>query len=111
MRSNRYGRMNKYWPTCKRTCMQLMLPIRLRKNYMNQSLSDRRFDVVIRDEVSMAPLPAVYISASHADSSLVAIGDPHQLAPIVSAKTPIAERWLGTDLFDHRGISLKRAVE
>ncbi len=83
----------------------------LSKIYMNKNLRERRFDVVILDEVSMAPLPAVYIATSHADDSVVAIGDPHQLAPIVTAVTHNAQKWLGTDLFALNGVTLERAIE
>ncbi len=81
----------------------------LSKTYMNSMLSERRFDVVIVDEVSMAPLPAVYIAASHANSSVVMIGDPQQLAPIAQAKdkNELVKKWLGTDLLTHRGITLE----
>ncbi len=78
----------------------------LAKAYMNSNISERRFDVVIMDEVSMASLPAVYVAASHADQSVVIIGDPQQLAPIVQAKTNVAKEWLGRDLFTMRGITL-----
>jgi hypothetical protein len=78
----------------------------LAKTYMNSNISERRFDVVIMDEVSMASLPAVYVAASHANQSVVIIGDPQQLAPIVHAKTNVAKEWLGRDLFAMRGITL-----
>ncbi len=81
----------------------------LAKTYMNSNISERRFDVVIMDEVSMASLPAVYVVASHANQSVVIIGDPQQLPPIVQAKTNNAKEWLGRDLFALRRISLSRA--
>jgi phosphatidylserine/phosphatidylglycerophosphate/cardiolipin synthase-like enzyme len=78
----------------------------LSKVHMSQLLQERRFDVVILDEISMAPLPAVYFAAIHADLSVVAIGDPHQLAPIVSDDDkPIVKTWLGKDLFEQVGIT------
>jgi AAA domain/PLD-like domain len=81
----------------------------LSKTYMNSMLSERRFDVVIVDEVSMAPLPTAYVAASHANSSVVLIGDPQQLAPIAQAKdkNELVKKWLGTDLFHQRGITLE----
>lgn len=82
----------------------------LSKTYMDSRLRGRRFDVVIIDEVSMAPLPAVYVVASQADQSVVALGDPHQLSPIVQAKTAAATRWLEKDLFAHNGISFSSAA-
>ncbi len=82
----------------------------LTKTYMNQTISGRRFDAVILDEISMAPLPSLYIATAHADRSVTLIGDPQQLAPIVSAETHLAKKWLGKDLFYHRGISLLTAM-
>ena len=73
----------------------------LAKSYMNSNISERRFDVVIMDEVSMASLPAVYVAASHANQSVVIIGDPQQLSPIFQAKTNEAKEWLGRDLFTY----------
>ena len=82
----------------------------LSKTYMNQTIADRRFDVVILDEVSMASLPSVYVATSHADRAVVLIGDPQQLAPIANAETAMAKEWLKKDLFDFRGISLNTAI-
>jgi hypothetical protein len=81
------------------------------KTYMNANVRERRFDVVILDEVSMAPLPAVFVAATLADRSTVMIGDPLQLAPICMAKTSLARTWLGTDLFVHRNLSLEIAAD
>ena len=81
------------------------------KTYMNTNIRERRFDVVILDEVSMAPLPAAYIAASRADRSVVAVGDPRQLAPIYLAESsPAAQDWLGKDLFELRNITLEDAA-
>ena len=93
----------------------------LTKTYMNADLSKRIFDVVIIDEASMAPLPAVYVAASRANQSAVILGDPYQLAPICRAKNSknlkqiseieksIASKWLGRDIFTYRGITLEKA--
>lgn len=82
----------------------------LSKTYMNKNLRERRFDVVILDEVSMASLPAVYIAAARADRAMIAIGDPQQLAPICSAdNVEIAKKWLGRDLFELNNITLQDA--
>ncbi len=77
------------------------------KTYMNKNICDRRFDIVILDEVSMAPLPAVYIAASRANNTVIAIGDPQQLAPIYTAQA--ARHWLGRDLFELNNITLRDA--
>ncbi|GHO89182.1 DEAD/DEAH box helicase [Dictyobacter formicarum] len=81
----------------------------LSKTYMNQVIAQRRFDVVILDEVSMASMPLVYVATAHADRSITLIGDPQQLAPIASAQTPMVKKWLKRDLFIYRGITLDAA--
>ena len=82
----------------------------LSKVYMNIALAERQFDVVIMDEVSMAPLPATYVVACHANKAVIALGDPQQLPPIVQAKTESAEKWLSKSLFDHNSITLDNAA-
>lgn len=64
----------------------------LTKTYMNQIVSSRSFDTVILDEVSMAPMPLIYLAATHANRSITFIGDPQQLAPIVMAETELAKK-------------------
>jgi hypothetical protein len=83
-----------------------MIATTLAKIYMNSTLYERRFDVVVLDEVSMALPPAVLIAASHANRSVILIGDPQQLEPIVSAKTDNARKYLQKDIFTLGGISI-----
>jgi hypothetical protein len=83
----------------------------LTKTYMNQAVNSRGFDAVILDEVSMAPLPLIYLAATHANRSITFIGDPQQLAPIVMAETELGKKWLGNDLFTARGISLESSSQ
>lgn len=64
-----------------------------------------RFDAVVCDEASNAPLPYVWYAACHASSKAVAIGDWKQLAPIVQARTPAARRWLARDIFHVSGVA------
>src|SRR5262249_517674 len=59
----------------------------LSKLYMSGTLNDRRFDIVIVDEISAASMPAVYIAASRANNAVITIGDPQQLAPICAAQS------------------------
>ncbi len=83
----------------------------LSKLYMGTALRDRSFDVVIVDEVSIAPLPAVYIAASLAEAHVIAIGDPKQLPPIVQAEhDAMARKWLGRDVFAVAGVTLETAA-
>lgn len=90
----------------------------LSKLYIDPALSERRFDVVIIDEVSMAPLPVIYIAASRANCAVITVGDPQQLAPIYNAKDKtwlnkhekyLTNTWLGTDLFGQNNITLEES--
>lgn len=89
----------------------LVVGTTLTKTYMNQTVAGRSYETVILDEVSMAPMPLVYLAAAHAEHSVTLIGDPQQLAPIVTANKPMAEKWLGTDLFNFRDVSLLAAKQ
>lgn len=87
----------------------LVVGTTLTKTYMNQTISGKHYETVILDEVSMAPMPLVYLAATHAERSVTFIGDPQQLAPIVTADKPMAQKWLGMDLFSFRNLSLRAA--
>ena len=63
-------------------------------------LQDRRFDTVILDEASMASIPALWIAARLADANIVVVGDFGQPPPIKQAEHPLADKWLGHDIFD-----------
>lgn len=63
------------------------------------------FDIVILDEASMSSIPFAALAAMHSKRTVVYAGDFRQLPPIVQAETPLAERWLGRDVFDHAGIT------
>ena len=47
----------------------------LTRAYLRESIQSRRFDTVILDEVSMAPMPALWIAAGLADRNAVVLGD------------------------------------
>ena len=77
---------------------------------MGTTLRERPFDVLILDEVSIAPLPAVYVAATHATSRVIVIGDPKQLPPIFQAEhDDRAREWLGRDLFQVAQVTLEAA--
>jgi hypothetical protein len=80
----------------------------LTRVHMDELLRERRFDVVIIDEVTMATLPAIYFAASRADIRVVALGDPYQLGAIVHSKGPNAQKWLRRNVFDIHGVTLDR---
>lgn len=76
----------------------------LTRAYKRDSVQKRRFNTVILDEASMAPIPALWAAASIADGNVVLVGDFRQLPPIKHAETPLAEKWLGTDIFELSGV-------
>ncbi len=77
----------------------------LTRAYLRDSVQKRRFDTVILDEASMAPIPALWIAASVARENAVVVGDPKQLPPIVLSSHELAEKWLGRDIFEVSGVS------
>ena len=72
----------------------------LTRAYLRDTIQARRFDTVILDEASMAPIPALWIAASITDTNAVLVGDFKQLPPIVQSKHTLAEKWLGRDVFE-----------
>lgn len=72
----------------------------LTRAYLRDSIQSRRFDTVILDEASMAPVPALWVAASLADANAVVVGDWKQLPPIVQSNGDMARKWLGHDIFE-----------
>jgi AAA domain len=72
----------------------------LTRVYLGNELHDRRFDTVILDDASMAPIPALWIAARLADANVVVLGDLRQRPPIKQSEHPLADKWLGQDIFD-----------
>jgi len=68
--------------------------------YLRDAIQTRRFDTVILDEASMAPIPALWIAASLASVNVVVVGDFKQLPPIVLSDHQLAQKWLGRDIFE-----------
>ncbi len=77
------------------------------KGYLNQDIYSRKFDVVIVDEASMAPLPALFFNCGLATSKVVIIGDFRQLGPIAKSKDELVKKWLKRDIFEVFGITEK----
>ena len=76
----------------------------LTRAYLRDSIQSRRFDTVILDEASMAPIPALWVAASLADHNGVVVGDFKQLPPIVLSDNELAQKWLGRDVFEVAGM-------
>ena len=81
----------------------------LTRAYLRDSIQNRRFDTVILDEASMAPIPALWVAAAVADVNVVVVGDFRQLPPIKHSEHELAEKWLGQDVFEVSGV--RRAVD
>jgi len=77
--------------------------------YLNPHLLNQEWDVVIIDEASMAPSPAVLVAADRARHHLIIVGDPHQLAPVCKFKDDLVRRWLGRDVYYHGRYTLDEA--
>ena len=76
----------------------------LTKTYTAKQFPNRKFDVLILDEASMAPLPHLYWAVGLCDSAITVIGDFLQLPPICISENPMAQRWLARSIFDVLGI-------
>lgn len=76
----------------------------LTRAYKRESVQARRFDTIILDEASMAPIPALWVVAGLAEANVIVVGDPKQLPPIKYSEHPLAERWLGEDIFHASGV-------
>ncbi len=72
----------------------------LTKTCTDKQLSNRKFDVLILDEASMAPLPHLYWAAGLSCNSIVIVGDFLQLPPICISEQSMAQKWLARSIFD-----------
>jgi hypothetical protein len=72
-------------------------------------LAALRFEALVIDEASAAPLPYVALAASRTSGTTVAIGDFQQLPAVVCSRGATASRWLARDLFRETGIVEERA--
>lgn len=67
-------------------------------------LAAQRFEFVVIDEASTAPLPYVFHAACLASGGAAAFGDFQQLPPVVISRGGYARRWLSRDLFRETGV-------
>lgn len=79
----------------------------LTKTYLSDDIQARKFDTVILDEASMAPIPALWAAALLAQNNLVIVGDFKQLPPIVLSNNDLTKKWLGNDVFEASGMKGK----
>ncbi|MFQ5689965.1 MAG: DEAD/DEAH box helicase [Gemmatimonadota bacterium] len=71
---------------------------------VSDELSALRFDSLVLDEASTAPLPYVALAASLTRGRTVAIGDFQQLPAVVLSSEEEANRWLRRDIFREAGV-------
>lgn len=77
----------------------------LTKSYIAKEIENIEFDILLVDEVSMAPMPMLYWAASKIKKGITIIGDFKQLPPICISDDEIAKKWLGRSIFDELQIS------
>ncbi len=70
----------------------------LTKTYLSEEIQACKFDTVILDEASMASFPALWVAALLCQRSLVVVGDPRQLGPVVLSQRELARKWLGYEI-------------
>ena len=70
--------------------------------YSNQIFEDKKYDIVMFDEASMAYVPQVICAAMFAKQKMVVVGDFRQLAPIAQCEK--VKKELSTDIFTYLGI-------
>jgi len=86
----------------------LVIATTLTKIYINNELKNQRFDAVVVDEGSMAPMPMLFYCAGMSKEKIIIIGDFKQLPPIAMSKSESVKKWLKRDIFEEAGI--KEAV-
>jgi ssDNA-binding Zn-finger/Zn-ribbon topoisomerase 1 len=77
----------------------------LTKSYIAKEIENIEFDILLVDEVSMAPMPMLYWAASKVKKGITIVGDFKQLPPICVADDDLAKKWLGRSIFDELHIS------
>jgi hypothetical protein len=77
----------------------------LAKTWLRKEIFDRRFDLVVVDEASMATLPMLYFASGISARRVLIVGDFKQIPPIVLANTPNTTNWLKRTIFDLVGIT------
>lgn len=82
----------------------------LTKAFTSAQLAQRSFEVLVVDEVSMAPLPHLYWAASKVKQFVTLVGDFNQLPPICISNEEMARRMLGTSIFHFLGLNTPGAA-
>lgn len=72
----------------------LVIGTTLTKTFLEEDIYKNKYDAVIIDESSMAPLPNIFFTSGLAKNHLILSGDFRQLAPIAVAETDMVNKWL-----------------
>jgi superfamily I DNA and/or RNA helicase/ssDNA-binding Zn-finger/Zn-ribbon topoisomerase 1 len=83
----------------------MLVATTLTKSYISKEIENIEFDILIVDEVSMAPMPMLYWAASKVKRGITIVGDFKQLPPICVSDDDLAKKWLGRSIFDELNIS------
>jgi ssDNA-binding Zn-finger/Zn-ribbon topoisomerase 1 len=84
----------------------------LTKSFIAKEFENIEFDILLVDEVSMAPMPILYWAASKIKKGITIVGDFKQLPPICIAEDELAKKWLARSIFDELHISeISQAVK
>ena len=81
----------------------------LARMVLEKAFRDRRFDVAILDEASMASFLYALGTSMLARRHLVYAGDPKQLPPIVQTESPAGRRWFGQNIYEWFGVEMQEA--
>lgn len=82
----------------------VLIATTLARTYTMSEVYSRQFDVVICDEASMAPIPAVYWAGSLATKSITIAGDFRQLSPIALSDDSRVKEWLRRNAYAASGM-------
>jgi hypothetical protein len=82
----------------------LVVGATLSKLALDPFLYRRNYAVMVLDEASMAPLPAIFFTAGLITERFIVAGDFRQLPSIAIANSDMAKKWLKRDIFEQAGI-------
>lgn len=82
----------------------LVVGATLSKLALDPLLYKRNYAVMVLDEASMAPLPAIFFTSGLITERFIVAGDFRQLPPIAIADTDTVKKWLKRDIFEQAGI-------
>ena len=82
----------------------LVIATTIARACIDSTIMKEKFDILIVDEASMAPLPNIFYLAGLCSSHYVISGDFRQLSPIAQGRTPAVQKWLKRDIFSQAGI-------